>query len=972
MIKAWLLDVDYVTEEDRAIVRLWCKDEQGVFVAYDRNYYPYFYVIKEGTVSAEELEKIKVETKKEVIRPLKIEEVKARIFGKEVSAFKIYAKNPQHISKLKEVLSQYFEVREADIPFQYKYLIDKDLACLDGVLIDGVEKRRGLIREYDIKEIKRDPRENYPQLKVLAFDCEMLTKIGMPDPEKDPIIVIGVKSDGFEKIITGESEREIIREFIRIIKELDPDVIVGYNQDKFDWPYIKKRAAKYGIKLDIGRDRSELTIKGGRPKIAGRLDVDLYDIALRTLDVKIKTLENVAEYLGSKIDIADIEAKDIYKKWTSGDKESVINYCKQDVLNTYFIAQELLPMQYELSRLIRIPLDDVTRSGRGKQVEWLLLSEAARVGELAPNPKEVVESYEGAFVLDPARGLHENVVCLDFACHPEDTIVIVKGKGKTKISSVKPGDYVLGKNGWHRVRKVWSYDYDGILIDINGLKCTPNHKIPIFLEKTVKDYSAIDIFKNRKGKIIKCKLFSDEMEYKAFERSNFNFDLTYTCNLSQRFDGACICEEKYCSYNKHQPNLLNDINLIHSHYCYTDEVKISLVYYKGKVYDLTLEGEPYYFANGILTHNSMYPSIMIAYNISPDTLGGNGECNVAPEVKHKFRKHPDGFFKRILKMLIEKRREIKKMMKNLDYNSQEYKILNIKQLTLKVLTNSFYGYTGWNMARWYCKECAEATTAWGRYLIKKLVKIAQNKGFDVLYGDTDSVFIKMEGKNLDDLKIEVKKLINDISKEFPVTIEVDEYYKTIFFVEKKRYAGLTEDGRLIVKGLEVRRGDWCELAKKVQRNVIEIILKERDPEKASEYVRSVINEIKKGKIPLEDYVIYKSITKKPSKYESLQAHVKAAMKAAKKGIIYTVGSKIGFVVTKGAGTIGDRAFPVDLISSFDGEIIVDTDGNKYKIDKDYYIDHQVIPTVLRILERFGYTEIQIKEKAKQKTLEAFW
>ncbi|RLI01389.1 DNA polymerase [Candidatus Bathyarchaeota archaeon] len=787
----------------------------------------------------------------------------------------------------------------------------------------------------------------------------MHTKIGMPEPEKDPIIVIGVKSGNFEKVITGDSEREIIKEFIKIIKELDPDVIVGYNQDSFDWPYIKKRAAKYGIKLDIGRDRSEMVIKGGRPKIAGRLDVDLYDIALRTLDVKIKTLENVAEYLGSKIDIADIEAKDIYKKWTVGDKESVLNYCKQDVLNTYFIAQELLPMQYELSRLIRIPLDDVTRSGRGKQVEWLLLSEASRIGELAPNPKEVAESYEGAFVLEPARGLHENVICLDFACHPEDTFVVVKNKGKIKISEVKEGDLVLGKNGWHKVKKVWIYNYNGVLIDINGLKCTPNHKIPIVEDvvnkNSIKDVLAFTMAQSKtNGKIIKCKLFDKIANLENKKSNKFSEHMPLVTDFTKtNATKSAIFTEKLDFYE-------------------FEEIKVSTTYYKGKVYDLTVEGEPYYFANGILTHNSMYPSIMIAYNISPDTLNGGEDCNVAPEVKHRFKKHPDGFFKRILRMLIEERRKIKRLMKNFDYNSQEYKLLNIKQLTLKVLTNSFYGYTGWNLARWYCRECAEATTAWGRYLIKKLVNFAQDEGFDVLYGDTDSIFIKMKNKNLKELKTEVKKLIHAISKEFPVTIEIDEYYRTVFFVEKKRYAGLTEDGRLIVKGLEVKRGDWCELAKKVQKSVIEIILKEKDPEKASAYVRDIINEIKNGKISLDDYVIYKSITKKPSKYESLQAHVKAAMKAAKKGIVYTIGSKIGFVVTKGAGSIGDRAFPVDLISEFDGEVIIDAEGNKYKIDKNYYINHQVIPTVLRILERFGYTEAQIKEKAKQKTLESFW
>jgi len=783
-IEAWLLDADYVTENGEATIRLWCKDGKGIFVAYDHSFQPYFYAMKQEGITAEDIMSIKIQKKKEVISPAKIKETMAKNLGRDVKVFKICAKHPQHVPKLREAVGELLEVREADIPFAYRYLIDKDLACMDEILIEGVE-RSGTLRSYEVKSVERIPREDFPELKILAFDCEMLSAVGMPDPEKDPIIVISVKSGEFEEIINGDNEREIITQFVKYVKDIDPDVIVGYNQDNFDWPYIKKRADKLAVRLDIGRDRSELVIRGGRPKIPGRLNVDLYDIAMRSIDVKIKKLENVAEFLGTKVEIADIEAKDIYKHWTRGDREAVLRYGRQDVINTYLIAEELLPMHYELSRMIRIPLDDVTRCGRGKQVEWLLMSEAYKLRELAPNPREAGEKYEGAFVLEPARGLHENVICLDFA--------------------------------------------------------------------------------------------------------------------------------------------------------------------------------------------SMYPSIMIAYNISPDTLviGKCDNCNVAPEVGHKFRREPDGFFKRILRMLIERRREIKKIMKKLDRESSEYRLLDIKQTTLKVLTNSFYGYTGWSFARWYCRECAEATTAWGRHTIKKSARIAEDTGFKVLYGDTDSIFVKKDGLSLKELKREIMKLIGKLRREMPIQIDVDEYYDVVFFVEKKRYAGLTSDGRIVVKGLEVRRGDWCELAKSVQRRVIEIILKERSPEKAVEYVREVIDEIKNGKVPIENYIIYKGLTRKPSKYESVQAHVKAAMKAAKKGIVYTIGSKVGFVVLKGVGNVGDRAFPSDLIEDFDGETIIDTDRNRYKLDKDYYVDNQVIPVVMRILDRFGYTEEQLKGK-EQKTLDAFW
>lgn len=778
MIQGLLLDAEYVTLDEKAIIRLWCKGEE-VFIAYDKNFKPYFYVFD---VDEETIERAVVKTRKGAITPESYERRKVKILGEEKDAFVIYAKHPQHVPKLREIFSEFGEVREADIPFAYRYLIDKDLACMDGVKIKGREIG-GKIKSYEIDEIERVEIE-VPDLKILAFDCEMLSSFGMPDAEKDPIIVIAVKWGDGEKefeIISEREERKILQRFVEIIKTVDPDIIVGYNQDAFDWPYLRKRAEKLKVPLNIGRDGSQISFKGGRPKIAGRLNVDLYDIAMRITEVKIKRLENIAEFLGTKIDMEDIEARDINKYWET-DKEKVLLHAKRDVMHTFMIAKELLPMHYEMAKLIRLPLDDVTRIGRGKQVDWLLLSEAKKVGEVAPNAAEVAETYEGAFVIEPERGLHENVAELDFA--------------------------------------------------------------------------------------------------------------------------------------------------------------------------------------------SMYPSIMVAFNISPDTLSPNGEY-IAPEVGYRFKKQPDGFFKRILISLIKRRQEIKKIMKNMNENDPNYKLLDIKQQTLKILTNSFYGYMGWGGARWYCKACAEATTAWGRHFIKTSAKIAEQMGFKVLYGDTDSIFVS-KPVGIEELKKEVDKLIERISKELPVQIELDELFKTIFFVEKKRYAGLTIEGKILVRGLEVRRGDWCELAKRAQKEVIEILLRERNPEKAMKLVSRIIEDIRKGNVKLEDIVIYKGLTKKPSKYEAIQAHVKAAKKAEEIGIFYPVGSKIGYIVVKGTGNVGDRAYPLEMVENFDGENIKIKRREGYelkKLDKEYYIEHQIIPAVMRILERFGYSDAKIK--SSQTTLDFF-
>jgi len=163
---------------------------------------------------------------------------------------------------------------------------------------------------------------------------------------------------------------------------------------------------------------------------------------------------------------------------------------------------------------------------------------------------------------------------------------------------------------------------------------------------------------------------------------------------------------------------------------------------------------------------------------------------------------------------------------------------------------------------------------------------------------------------------------------------------------KKRYALLDPSGNLEIRGFETVRRDWCKLAKETQRRVLEIVLKEKDPEKAVQFVIDTIKRLKEGKIDIEELTIYEQITKPLNQYEQIGPHVKAAMKAREKGKIVAEGSIIAFVITKGSGSISDRAMPVEFVT-----------GKDY--DADYYIEHQILPAALRVLKALGYTEENI-------------
>ena len=187
-----------------------------------------------------------------------------------------------------------------------------------------------------------------------------------------------------------------------------------------------------------------------------------------------------------------------------------------------------------------------------------------------------------------------------------------------------------------------------------------------------------------------------------------------------------------------------------------------------------------------------------------------------------------------------------------------------------------------------------------------------------------------------------------MNQELGLEIKIDKIYKRVFFTEaKKRYVGLTQDGRIDIVGFEAVRGDWAEIAKEVQEEVSKIILREMDTNKAIEYVRSIVRELSEGKIPIEKLIIWKTLSKKLEEYEVDAPHVVAAKILLKQGYKVEVGDKVGYVIVKGSGKISSRARPYTMVSSRD-------------IDVNYYLDHQIIPAALRILEYFGISEKQLK------------
>jgi DNA polymerase, archaea type len=449
-----LLDIDYVTEGEKPVVRLFGREigYEGArsIIVLDRSFQPYIYVEPyDPEICLGQIEELDV---------LQVEKERKRDLGKIKEFLKVTLKHPQDVPKLREKirnLSEVKDIREYDIPFYRRYLIDKALFPMEEVEVEGrtltVKTRYNdndtcfFELEGDICSLKSD----FPDLKILSLDIEVYNPKGMPRPEIDQIIMISLSSNkglrmvlstaesSLDYVETVESEEEMLKRFVDVVKSQNPDLLIGYNSDNFDFPYIQNRAALLDVPLNLGTDESALKfVKKGFANAAlvkGMVHVDLYLIMRRYMQLDRYTLERVYKELFGK-EKHDIPGDRVYEYWRDGGEklESLFKYSLDDAVSVTEIGEKMLPLTLELTRIVGQPFFDVARMTTGQLVEWYLIRKAYEKGEIIPNKPSSSEysnrkgkKAAGGYVKDPIKGLHENIVYFDFrSLYP--SIIITK------------------------------------------------------------------------------------------------------------------------------------------------------------------------------------------------------------------------------------------------------------------------------------------------------------------------------------------------------------------------------------------------------------------------------------------------------------------------------------------------------------------------------------------------------------------
>ncbi|KAI6780584.1 DNA polymerase zeta catalytic subunit-like protein [Emericellopsis cladophorae] len=389
----------------------------------------------------------------------------------------------------------------------------------------------------------------------------------------------------------------------------------------------------------------------------------------------------------------------------------------------------------------------------------------------------------------------------------------------------------------------------------------------------------------------------------------------------------------------------------------------------------------------VLDFQSLYPSVMIAYNLCYSTFLGRitnwrgmskmgfaeykrqqgllalleDYINITPNgmmyVKTEIRK---SLLAKMLTEILETRVMVKSGMKQDKDDKTLQKLLNNRQLALKLLANVTYGYTSASFSgRMPCSEIADSIVQTGRETLERAIAYihsVEKWGAEVVYGDTDSLFVYLKGKTRDeafDIGREMAMQITDMNPR-PVKLKFEKVYHPCVLLAKKRYVGYKYESKDQVrpefdaKGIETVRRDGTPAEQKIEEKALQLLFETADLSQIKEYFQKQCEKIMRGTVSVQDFCFAKEVRLGTYSDKGLPPagaliSTKRMLEDARAEPQY--GERVPYVVITGApgARLIDRCVaPEELLRN-----------PHWQLDAEYYISKNLIPPLERIFNLVG-------------------
>ena len=354
---------------------------------------------------------------------------------------------------------------------------------------------------------------------------------------------------------------------------------------------------------------------------------------------------------------------------------------------------------------------------------------------------------------------------------------------------------------------------------------------------------------------------------------------------------------------------------------------------------------------------SMFPTLMATRNISAETVlckcCPNSSLRV-PELGYNVCRKREGIVPKTLWLILKKRAMYKELMNETE--DPEFKELyDQRQNALKWILVTCFGYLGYRNARFGKVDAHIAVCAFARDALLRTVRIAEERGFEVVHGIVDSLWLKKEDAEPRDYA----ELCGLVSREIGVPLNVEGRYRWIVFLPSKthagvpvlnRYYGVFDSGKVKVRGIEARRADTPKFVHDAQMDMIKVLAKARNSKEFMERIREALDVLRnyarrlaEGKVSAEELLIAKRLSLRPSEYSHDVLQAIAAKQLVKVGVDVSAGQTVQYLITNSESKrVHLRVKPAPLLNAS-----VHYDSRKYM--------ELLLSSAANILSPFGYT-----------------